>query len=424
MSIVTHRARLRRWAPALLVTLLAAAHAPARAQSAGLTYDAALEAALARAPMLEARRASAQGAAAARVASGRLPDPRLSVGVENLPVEGDDRFSLTADFMTMRQVGWMQEVPNRAKRAAQRDVAAALADREQALLVAERQTVRRQAATAWLDRYYAEQQLALLAELERENRVLQDTVNARIAAGRAIPAEATMARQEAVELATQRDGLERERGKAQAALRRWTGDAAEADLLGPPQLPLLRPGQLLEDIAHHVELTAFDPMLRLAAAETREMQAGKRPDWAWEVAYSKRGAQFDDMVSLQVSVQLPLFAGTRRDPRILAKASEEARIRAEREEMVRQHAQLVEALIAEHAAVGNQIGRIREQSLPLADERVRLTLASYAAGRADLAAVLAARRDRVHMRLRAIVLEGQRDALHAQLAYLFPEDHK
>jgi outer membrane protein TolC len=419
----SHWARPHCGAALCLVVLAAGVTPLARAQTAGLTYDAALDAAIARAPMLEARRASTQGAAAARTSAGRLPDPRVRLGLENVPVEGDDRFSLTADFMTMQQIGWMQEVPNRSKRAAQREVADALADREQALLAAERQAVRRQAGAAWLGRYYAEQRLALLGELERENRVLQDTVNARVAAGRAIPAEATMARQEAVELAARRDELQRERATAQAALRRWAGDAAEAPLAGAPILPPLRPEQLRDNIAHHAELAAFEPMLRMAAAEMREAQAGKRPDWAWEVAYSKRGSQFDDMVSLQVSVQLPLFAGTRRDPQIYAKAREEARIRAEREEMLRQHVQMIEALLAEHDALVSQLARVREQSLPLADERVRLTMASYAAGRAELAAVLAARQDRVQTRLRAVELEGQRDALRAQLAYLFAEDH-
>jgi cobalt-zinc-cadmium efflux system outer membrane protein len=73
--------------------------------------------------------------------------------------------------------------------------------------------------------------------------------------------------------------------------------------------------------------------------------------------------------------------------------------------------------------VASQLARVREQSLSLADERVRLTMASYAAGRADLGAVLIARRERVQTRLRAIELEGHRDALRAQLAYLFAENH-
>ncbi|MCV4594398.1 heavy metal RND transporter, partial [Escherichia coli] len=65
------------------------------------------------APALAARRAGADAAQQQRTAAGRLPDPKLSVGVENLPVSGPDRFSWNRESMTMRRVGVMQDVPNR-----------------------------------------------------------------------------------------------------------------------------------------------------------------------------------------------------------------------------------------------------------------------------------------------------------------------
>jgi outer membrane protein TolC len=387
----------------------------------GLTLDAALDIAVQQAPMVMARRASAEGAAADRVSAGELPDPRLFVGVDNLPITGEDRFSLTDDFMTMSKIGWMQEVPNRDKRKARAEAAQALGDREQALLAAERQAVRRLAALAWLQRYYAEKRIALFAGLERENRLLRDTVNARVAAGRALPAESTMARQEAAELADRRDELQREREQAQAALARWVEPAADAALAGEPSIPTIDPGHLRDNIARHVELAAFEPNARIAAAEAREAQAGKKGDWAWEVSYAKRGSEFSDMVSVQFSFDLPLFAAKRRDPRILAKHKEMERIEAERQEMLRQHRQEIEGELAEQEEWVRRLTRLRETALPLADERIRLLMASYRAGRADLGSVLAARRDRAETQLKAIQAEAQLAAVRAQLAYLFTE---
>ena len=261
----------------------------------------------------------------------------------------------------------------------------------------------------------------LFPELERENRVLQDTVNARIAAGRALPAEATMARQEAVQLADRRDELLRERVQAQAALKRWVGDAAAAPLSGDPAIPPVDPAHLRENLARHVELAAFEPMARMAAAEAREAEAGKKGDWAWEVAYGIRGSEFSDMVTVQFSFELPLFAAKRRDPQILAKRKEVTRIEAESEDMLRQHAEEIEAQLAQQEELTRKLDRLRDSALPLADERVRLLMASYRAGRADLGAVLAARRDRTETRLRAIEIEAQLAALRAGLAYLFTE---
>lgn len=54
-----------------------------------------------------------------------MPDPKLAVDIESPPVTGAEQWSLTRDFMTMRNIGVMQELPNRAKRKAQTDSAEA-----------------------------------------------------------------------------------------------------------------------------------------------------------------------------------------------------------------------------------------------------------------------------------------------------------
>ena len=48
----------------------------------------------------------------------RPDDIALKAGVSILPINGEDRFSLTRDFMTMRSVGVMQEFTRGDKRKA------------------------------------------------------------------------------------------------------------------------------------------------------------------------------------------------------------------------------------------------------------------------------------------------------------------
>src|SRR5436190_18059441 len=76
--------------------------------------------------------ANVQGAKDAAVAAGRLPDPRLAVGIENLPASGDDQWRVNRDMMTMQRIGVMQEIPNRNKRQAQREIASASIEQAQA----------------------------------------------------------------------------------------------------------------------------------------------------------------------------------------------------------------------------------------------------------------------------------------------------
>ena len=411
----------RRKLPAgLLAGLLALC---AQAQSAGdLSFDRALQLAAERAPMLSARQAAVDAATQMRTSSGELPDPRLSLGVDNLPIAGPDRYNVASDPMTQRNLGWMQEVPNRAKRKARAEGAQARAERERALLAAERLSVQREVAQAWLARWFTERQLEVFAGLETENALLRDTVAARVAAGRSMPAEATMARQDALMLADRRDELERERARAQASLARWLGSDALPALAGPVPALAVQASHLHAGIEQHAEVLAFEPMLRMTHAEAQEVSAAKQGDWNWQVIYSKRGSSYGDMVSFQLSFELPLWAATRQDPQLAAKLKDAERIGAEREDLTRRHREEIDMQLAELSELSRKQARLQQAGTALAEERVALALAAYEAARGDLAAVLTARRERAEIGLRAIELQAKQYALRARLNYLIAQD--
>ncbi|MEO8299271.1 MAG: TolC family protein [Burkholderiales bacterium] len=391
------------------------------AAHADLGFDDATRLALDQAPSLLAQAHAVAGAQAAQPAAATLPDPRLTLGIDNLPVSGADRFRLTRDFMTMQRIGLMQEVPNRAKRDARAAGAEARVVRERAQLAVARLAVRREAALAWLAVHFAEARAAQLGSLERENQLLQDTLNARIAAGKAMPAERTMARQEALVLADRRDELVRDIAAARAVLRRWVGQRGDEPLAGEPPAPALQPDEVRADLHRHAEIEPYEAMQAQARAEIGEAEAERRGDWAWEVVYSRRGAQYGDMVSLQVAMDLPWQRAQRQQPQVLAKLRELERLDAEREDLLRQHRAEVEAQLAELQALESQRTRLQAAALPLADERVALALAGYQSGRGDLAAVLAARRDAIETRLRLTTLDAQRLALRVRLTTLITE---
>lgn len=388
---------------------------------ADLSFDQAAQAASEQAPALAAQHNALAGAQAAQPAAGTLRDPRLTLGVDNLPLSGSDRLSLTRDFMTMQRVGLMQEVPNSAKRDARASGAQARVAREQAMLGATRLAVQREAALAWLAVYFAERRLTELKALDDENRVLLDTLGPRIAAGRAMPSEHLMAQQERLVLADRRDDALRDIAKARASLRRWVGARADEPLAGePPQTPV-DAGLVRAGLHRHAELVPYDAARAMAQADADEASAERRGDWAWEVVYSRRGAQYGDMLSFQVSLDLPWQKGQRQQPQLLARLREVDRIEAEREDVLRRHREEVEGQLAELQALDAQHARLQSSGQALAAERVSLAMASYQAGRGDLSAVLAARREAVETSLRLIELDQQRAALRVRLTTLIAE---
>lgn len=398
--------------------------AACRAMAAPLTLDAALSLAERNAPSLAAQNARIEAARAGAIPAGELPDPKLILALDNVPISGPDRFSLTRDFMTMQRIGLMQEVPNRAKRRARIDQAEATIARTEIEHSTELLAVRRETALAWIARLAAERKLAIFSEFERENALLADAVRARIASGRGGPAEAVMPRQEALALAARRDELIAQRQRAAATLQRWIGTDYDATPAGDwPTWPVTR-ATLQQRFAHHPELTAFEPMLRMADAEVREAEAGKTPDWGVELAYQKRGEPYDDMVSVQLSFELPVFAARRQDPRIAQKRAERLRLASEREALLRAHAEMLEADLAEHERLERAVQRQRDTLLPLLQEKIALSLAGYRASTTELTELIAARRELIDERLKLVELEGARAQTAARLHFTYGLDAK
>jgi outer membrane protein, heavy metal efflux system len=387
---------------------------------AGLSYDDATRLARDQAPALVAQHSALAGAQASQPSAAALPDPRLIVGVDNLPVTGADRFSLTRDFMTMQRLGLMQEVPNRAKREARSAGAQARTEQARAMLAVVQLAVQREAALAWQSTFFAERRLAQLAELERENRLLVETLAARIAAGKALPADHTMARQEALTLADRRDDATRDLAKARAQLRRWVGARADDTLEGGPPARVVRAEQVRDELHRHAEIAPYAARQAVARAEIDEADAERRGDWAWEVVYSRR-PQYGDMMSFQLTFELPWQKEQRQQPQIAARQKEIQRVEAERDETLQRHREEVDGQLAELRALDTQRERLERSGQPLAAERVVLALASYQAGRGDLAAVLAARREVIEARLRLIELDAQRATLQVRLTTLIAE---
>ncbi len=390
------------------------------AAATALTLIEALEVATTQAPTIAANEAGIAGAQALVTPSDALPDPRLVFGVANLPVDGPGNFALDTDDMTMEQIGVVQEVPNASKRRARRTRATATVEVAQAQARLARLRVLRDTAVAWVDVYYAERRLIGFAALDSENQLLADAIAALVASGSATPADAVLPKTEAVRLAERRDVLVQEIAAARARLRRYVGAAADSPLGGTAPAFALDHAHAAAYLHTHPALAVYTAKSLEAQAEVSEAAADKRPDWAVEFAYQHREAG-SDMLSLQLSIDLPVFSDSRQDPRILARQNEVRRLDAEAEALLRMHAAELESKLAEHARLDRSLSRYTKQLVPLAEQRVALTLAAYRAGQGDLQTVIAARAALLEAALEAVEVERAGRALGADIHFAYME---
>ena len=418
--VVKHWAARERLMPAILILLILSTLASAPTTLAGaLTFDDALATAVREAPILRATTARIAAAHHATLPAGELPDPKLILGLDNVPVEGSDRFSTGSDFMTMQRIGLMQEFTSTAKRQARNDMASA----QEALMRAEeresRQTVVRETALAWIARYTWEQQLAQVAVWESDNLLFDRVVRARLAAAAGPVSDTLIPQEEAAAIATLRDQIWAGREQSLAQLRRWVGDAAERPLAGEVPHWTIDATDLNHKLHEHPELLSFNPRERLLEAGIAESRAATRPDWDVTVAWLERGSGFSDMAMLEVRVDLPLFTGSRQTPMIASKLADRAALDAERDASLREHAAMLEVELSEYHRLLRLEQRYTNTLLPLADKKVDLAMASWRSAQGSLTEVIAARRDRIATRLQAIETTGQRQLIAAGLHFAY-----
>lgn len=419
MSSRVHFAIVARVARGIaLASLVLTSRAPAAATEISLAD--AVRLAAERAPSLEARTAGEEAATQEALRAGRLSEPMLTIGVDNLPVSGVDAFDLSADSMTMKKIGLRQDFPAAGKRAARRALAARTVDVTQAESDTARQEVRRATAESWIAVWAGRRELAAVQGLRESAALAARVARARVAAGNAVT-DAMAAEAAALELDTEQFASEASVAAAEAMLQRWVGGDAITTTIGAPDFRLLprSEGELLAALDELPALRAAGAQVEAAAAEVTVARAERRPDWTVATSYGQRSG-FGDMVMLEVGVSLPFLTGGARRAEVAARAARERAASATFEDLRRERGAWLRAAYAQWQGLARQVQWDEERRLPLARERSDVALAAYRAGGA-ISPWLDARRDELAARLSHARRLGELGRAWAALAFLFEE---
>ena len=404
-----------------LALWLAFGAAPVCAQTS-LSLESAVAEAAVRSRLVSAVESQAQAAREMAAAAGQLPDPVLKLGLNNLPIDGPDRYSVTRDFMTMRSIGVMQELTRADKRSAR----VSRAEREVDLAKVARQAtiadLQRDAATAWLDRSTLESMRELLQAQIAQAELQVQAAETLYRSGKGSQAEVFAARGSVEQL---RDGLgqaERQIAVATTQLGRWVGEGARLPLAARPvlTLPAWTEGALAEELTQHPQIAAAAQQEAIADSDAAVARAARSSDWSVELMYSQRGPAYSNMVSINLSVPLQWDQKNRQDRELAARLAGIDEARARREELQRAHEAEVRAMLQEWRSHQDRLHRYDASLLPLASQRSDSSLASYRAGSVPLTAVLDARRSELDVRMERLRIEMDRARVWAQLNYLLP----
>ena len=327
------------WRGSVAVALAFAVAQPqpifAQAQ-ANLSLDEALALSIERQPALNAFARTARAAEEAAVAARQLPDPQLTIGIQNLPVTGSEAFDLGADFMTMKSIGIMRTQVREAKR----DAASARYLAEAAVSLAEQDVlarrIQREVMLGWIAIIEAQQKREVLGLLVEKLEARQSLVEGGILDGSATPADVIAIEADISAARGEMLAAKDAEAAGRAMLARWIGDAAQRPL-STNQLPICRPSNkqlALAAVAEHPLIEVARRRETVAERSIDIARAERKPDWGWSAMYGQRGGGRSDMVTLQVTIDLP-FNKSRLQNRRIAEASELAAAARDRAEDTR-----------------------------------------------------------------------------------------
>lgn len=319
--------------------------------------------------------------------AGALPDPTLSLGIQNDGFKDIEIGKMGTSFVS---IGLTQPLYWPGKRELRTQVASLDAKRAEAQLSRALLDVEGRTRRAYVALLLARSQQELLDEQDRLWTQAEQTARSRYESGQVPQSDLLRAQLERARLQQRRFAIEAALATGLAELNRLRAhpldepiEAAEklADLPEPPdendaeaRSPELREAALdVEQSARRVELSKKE----------------KLPDFAVSAAVMPRGS-IEPMWQLGFSIGLPIFAGSKQDRAVSAGEARQIS-QASAAEAVRQVLRLrVREREATLAALNRANQQYRTQVLVLSAASARSTLTQYEVGRVPFAAVLEA----------------------------------
>jgi outer membrane protein, heavy metal efflux system len=383
-----------------------------------LTMEEAARLSLIDQPLLTGREAKIQAEEQQAVAAAQLPDPKLSGGLKELPIDTSEAFSVRRDNFTEFTIGLSQEFPRAAKRRLQGARKQLDADADRAALNNEQRMVRRDSSLAWLDVYEAEQALKLTRRLADEAALQVRSLEKDYSNAKASQADWFAAKVEAGLVEDKAHDWLHHALRIREGLARWIGDDARRPLAEALTMPgFLSPlPSLIASSDHHPVIGSLDKQIEASATDVALARQSYKPDYSVEVYYAYR-RDFSDFVGVQFTLGLPYFTRDRQD-RGLAAALQQSRASEDRKrDLMRElHAQISQDYV-DRRHFEERVADFDASIIPDASRRVEAARSAYQSGRGSFDAVLLARRSMLDVQLQRLALAVDSARAQVRLDY-------
>ncbi|MCB1667326.1 MAG: TolC family protein [Porticoccaceae bacterium] len=414
------------------------AQAPSIPGQKQLSLDQAVEIARSNDPWIAGSRFRQQATEAESIAAAQLPDPVLSFGAANLPV---DNFDFNQEPMTQFKVGVSQVFPRGDSRELKKQQLDELGDQHPYMRQNRRAMVAVTVSKHWLDIYRYQESIRLI---ERDRALFEHLVDVAessytSAAGKTRQQDFVRAQLELTRLEDRLATLRQQEEMAQAKLSEWLSPAVNGGFdieHSLPELELLDPdaaktkvggvddGYLVALLLAHPSIKSLDQKIVATTTGVQLAEQKYKPQWNINASYGYRdddpmGQERSDFFSLGVSFDLPLFTADRQDKEVQAAIAMQGAIRTEKALALRlMRARFQSSQRRLHYL--EQRRRLYQERLLLeTHDQAEASLAAYTSDDGDFAEVVRARIAELNANIDFLNINVDRLQTIAELNYFF-----
>lgn len=383
---------------------------------------------------------SEQAISAQRSAVQSLPDPRISLGIINVPTDG---FALNEQAMTQLKIGASQMLPRGDTVALTRRALAAKAAEHPARRALREAEVTRALTLAWIDIIT----LHNSALLVKKQLHLLDQLTTAIENNYASSSGASQYDVLSMEvlhaaLEDRLEALTSQQQTAIASLSNWLTPEQQTVLtqITPNQsdqqwlqaqvkktLQPLRQSALLEQLQQHPLVISRNAMINVQKIRQKQVDASFAPQWEFNASYAYRqndisNASRADLVSVGMSVDVPLFSGNVKQAALAATVAETESLKTEKRLVLQQQLSQVNQLYARYPTLHSRITRYEDILLLLRQQHYDAALNAYTTASGSFSDVMQSHLALIDDQMKLLTLQGEMASLMTQLDYFIAHD--
>ncbi|MXS77932.1 TolC family protein [Nitrosomonas sp. JL21] len=324
-----------------------------------------------------------------------LDDPMLEAGVINAPLASSP---FNREDMTMKMIGLSQRLPFPGKRGLRKEVASKDAE---AIEQGYHETVNRVMHDLKISYFNLGLTLEMIKLVEKNKQTLEHFLRiaeGRYQVGQGNQADVLKAQTQVSRMLDRLLGLAREQPIFEAEVIRALGRNTKGEVPVPAilhihEVPLILESMQQEAIAQRPQLLALQSLI---ARNEKSIDLARRayyPDFDVRLSYGQRdnmldGTRRDDMVSMTVAVNLPVWRGNKIEPRIM----EFQALRDQAINLYQAQSNEITARLRQQVATAEQslksVKLYQNAILPQAKLTVESALAAYQVNRIDFLTLL------------------------------------